>query len=189
MSAMSGAREFEGLVAYRFDRHALGVGARRESTLYVGGTAPLESARNGIAAGASVEAGAATGYASRGQYFWVGGGLQHFTERDGQRLGDSALLTAVYGYRPPVLQTESGRPDLRFFVEATGENRGADRVGGASLGNGARTVFVGPTALLLYKAFGVEGGVLFPVYQRVDGPQMPERFRVAIDVSYFFWLK
>jgi len=50
-------------------------------------------------------------------------------------------------------------------------------------------VFVGPTALVLYKAYGVEGGVLFPAYQRVDGSGPRERFRVAVNVSYFFWPK
>ena len=48
---------------------------------------------------------------------------------------------------------------------------------------------VGPTVLLLYKAYGIEGGVLFPVYQRTNGSQPEERFRFGVNVSYFFWLK
>ena len=171
MAAMSSRQEFEGLVAYRFDRHATGVGSRRESTLYVGGT--------GSGDGSSVELGGATGYASRAQYVWIGGNLQHFTESLRKDIGDSVLLTFVYGYRPPALRTEAGRPDLRFFVESTAEDRS----------NGTRTVFVGPTALLLHRAFGVEGGVLFPAYQRSDALNTRERYRVAVDISYFFWLK
>src|SRR5262249_47056942 len=154
-----------GILAYRFQRRAIGIGGRQESTVYVGGTAPLEQRRNGVGVGGSIEAGAASGYASRSHYVWVGGGLQHFAQRAGDRLGDSRLLTAVYGYRPPGLQTEAGRPDLRFFVEVTAEDRGASRVAGIEQRTGARTVFVGPTSLLLYKAIGVEAGILFPAYQ------------------------
>jgi hypothetical protein len=189
MSLMSSDRELEGLVGYRFQRRTIGIGGRQESTVYVGGTVPLEIRRVGIGAGPSIEMGAATGYASRAHYVWVGGGVQHFFDRAGDRLGESRLATAVYGYRPPALRTESGKPDLRFFVEATAEDRAADRIAGVTVGDGARTIFVGPTALLLYKAIGVEGGVLFPAYQRIDASHNAERFRIAVNFAYFFWLK
>jgi hypothetical protein len=189
MSLMSSDREFEGLVGYRFQRRTIGIGGRQESTVYLGGTAPLERRRDGVGAGPSIEAGAATGYASRAHYVWVGGDVQHFLDRGGDRLGESRLATVVYGYRPPALRTESGKPDLRFFVEATAEDRAPDRIAGVTIGAGARTVFVGPTALLLHKAVGVEGGVLFPAYQRIDASRSVERFRVAVNVAYFFWLK
>jgi hypothetical protein len=189
MSLMSSDREFEGLVGYRFQRRTIGIGGRQESTVYVGGTVPLETRRAGIGVGPSFEAGAATGYASRAHYVWVGGGVQHFIDRGSDRVGESRLGTIVYGYRPPALRTEAGKPDLRFFVEATGEDRQADRFGGIDAGFGARTVFVGPTSLLLYKAIGIEGGVLFPAYQRVDEGRVKERIRVALNVAYFFWLK
>jgi len=189
MSAMSSDRELEALTAYRFQRRPVGIGGRQESTFYVGGTAPFDRRRNGVAAGASVEAGISTGYASRAHYVWVGGAVQHFLERDGDRLGDSRLVTAVYGYRPPALRTEAGKPDLRFFVEVTAEDRGPARHGAMDIGSRARTVFVGPTSLLLYKAIGVEAGVLFPAYQRVDASSVEERVRVAVNFAYFFWLK
>jgi len=188
MSMMSSDREIEGLVAYRFLRHAIGVGARRESTLYIGGTAPLEAQRAGMHTNGSLEVGAATGYASRAHYLWVGGGVQQFVERRGDRFGASRLLTAVYGYRPAPLRAE-GRPDLRFFVEAVAEDRSPMRVAGIDVGGGSRTVFVGPTTLFLRKAIGVEGGVLFPAYQRADAGFRRERVRAAVDVSYFFWLR
>jgi len=189
MSLMSNAREIEALAGYRFQVRPVGIGGRRESTLYVGGTAPLESRRGETAAGPSLYLGAATGYASRAHYVWVGGGIQAFAPRAGDRLGGSRFASVVYGYRPKPLRTEAGRPDLRFFVEATGEDRSADRVAATTRSTSARTVFVGPTALVLYKAYGVEGGVLFPAYQRVDGSGPRERFRVAVNVSYFFWPK
>lgn len=188
MSAMSSDREFEGLVSYRFQKRPVGIGGRQESTFYVGGTAPTEARRNGVAAGPSVEGGISTGYASRAHYVWVGGAVQHFFERDAQRLGASRLLTVVYGYRPPALRTEAGRPDLRFFVEMTAEDRGAATGAGLSQ-SGSRSVFVGPTTLLLHKALGIEAGVLFPAYQRVDNSSSKEHVRIAVNVAYFFWLK
>jgi len=189
MSSMSSDREFEGLTAYRFQRQPIGIGGRQESTLYVGGTVPFERRRNGIAVGPSIEAGISTGYASRAHYVWVGGGVQHYFERANGQFGDSRLLTAVYGYRPPALRTEAGKPDLRFFVEVTAEDRDRPRTFGTEVPIGARTVFVGPTSLLLHRAFALEGGVLFPAYERVDSGSTKERIRVAVNVAYFFWLK
>src|SRR5262249_53549068 len=176
MSPMSSDREFEGLTAYRFQRRPVGIGGRQESTFYVGGTAPFERSRSGVGIGPSLEAGISTGYASRAHYVWVGGAVQHFFERDGGQLGASRLLTAVYGYRPPALRTEEGKPDLRFFVEMTAEDRSPSQRGIADVA-GSRTVFVGPTTLLLHKAVGVEAGVLFPAYQRVDASSVKERVR------------
>jgi hypothetical protein len=189
MSAMSSDREFEALTAYRFQRRTIGVGGRQESTFYVGGTAPFERSGNGIGIGPSIEAGISTGYASRAHYVWVGGALQRYVERDGDRLGSSRLVTAVYGYRPAVLRTEAGKPDLRFFVEVTAEDRERRERSGLQTGAGTRTVFVGPTSLLLHKAIGVEAGVLFPAYQSADAFSVKERVRVAVNVAYFFWLK
>ena len=189
MSAMSSDREFEGVVAYRFQRRPIGIGGRQESTAFVGGTGPLESRRNGIGVGPSIEAGASTGYASRAHYVWIGGGVQHYFERGGDQLGTSRLLTAVYGYRPAALRNETGKPDLRFFVEATAEDRGAARASDVESGGRTRTLFVGPTSLLLHKAIAVEAGVLFPAYQSVSDGSVKERVRIAVNVAYFFWLK
>jgi hypothetical protein len=88
------------------------------------------------------------------------------------------------------LRLDYPRPDLRFFVEALGESIGRARhVGVAVADSGGRVLMVGPTALLLYKAYGIEGGFLFPVHQRTNGGQPAERLRFAVNVSYFFWLK
>jgi hypothetical protein len=189
MSLMSNAREIETLVGYRFHVRPVGIGGRHESTLYVGGTIPLQARRAETAAGPSLYVGAATGYASRAHYFWVGGGIQQFAPRGGDRLGGTRFASVVYGFRPKPLRTEAGKPDLRFFIEGTGEDRSPDRVAATTVGSGVRTVFVGPTALLLYRAYGFEGGILFPAYQRIDDNRSRERFRVAVNVSYFFWLK
>jgi hypothetical protein len=189
MSTMSGGHEFETLLGYRFQRRTLGIGGRQESTLYLGGSVPLQSRIDDVAIGPSVYLGGATGYASRAHYAWVGANVQHFTERSGDQIGDSRMFSAVYGYRPPALRTETGKPDLRFFVEMTAEHRQSDYHAGINMANGARTVFVGPTALLLHKAFGISGGVLFPLYERVDQNRVAERFRATVNVTYFFWLR
>jgi hypothetical protein len=187
MSAMSSEREFEGLLAYRFQRRTVGVGGRQESTLYLGGTTPTDDERAGVSVGPSLSVQAATGYASRAHYVWVGGGIQHYLERGGGQQGDSRFLTFVYGYRPPPLRVEAGKPDLRFFVEATAEDRTAARIASVNVVPGVRSVFVGPTSLLVFKAIAFEGGLLFPMYQPDDQPR--ERFRAAVNFAYFFWLK
>ena len=115
--------------------------------------------------------------------------MQHYFERGGDQLGASRLLTAVYGYRPAALRTEAGKPDLRFFVEATAEDRSVAHVSEIESGGRTRTLFVGPTSLLLYKAIGIEAGILFPAYQTVSDGSVKERVRVAVNVAYFFWLK
>ncbi len=187
MSAMSSEREVEGLLAYRFQKRTVGVGGRQESTVYVGGTIPTEDLRTGVPVGPSISAQAATGYASRAHYVWLGGGIQHFLQHDDAQQGDSRFLTFVYGYRPPPLRVEAGRPDLRFFVEVTGENRTAAKIGDDEVVPGTRSVFAGPTSLLVYKAIAIEGGILFPLY--LPDSQARERFRAAANFAYFFWLK
>jgi len=190
MAMMSGNREFEALAGWRFHRQAVGDGARFESTAYLGGTVPFESRRGGMRTAPSFYTSVASGYASRSHYFWVGGGYQRHTDDQGDRLGDVKLYSVVYGYRPKALRFDYPRPDLRFFVEAVGESTGRARHGGAAMADsGGHVLMVGPTALLLYKAYGIEGGVMFPVHQRTNGRQPEERFRFGVNVSYFFWLK
>jgi hypothetical protein len=186
MSAMSNDRELEGLLGYRFHRTPVGIGGRRESTLYVGGTVPFERDRLGTAAGGSVVVGAATGYAGRSHYVWFGGALQHYFPRGGERLGDSRTLTFVYGYRPGIFRTDSGRPDLRFFVESSFEDRQANQPLAPPGDDPVRTVFIGPTSLLVYKAIALSGGLQWAAYQADrEGPR--ENMRVAVNFSYFWF--
>jgi hypothetical protein len=174
---------------YRFQRRVIGVGGRHESTVYAGWTIPFESSRGGVQASPSLYFGGATGYASRSHYLWVGAGVQRFVDKGGGRLGAGRFASLVYGFRPKPLRVEATKPDARLFVEATAEDRGADRIAGLRQATAARTVFVGPTTLVLYKAYAFEAGVLFPAYQRVEAGRAAERVRVAVNVSYFFWLK
>jgi hypothetical protein len=190
MAMMSGNREFEALAGWRFHRQAVGDSARFESTAYVGATIPFESRRGSVRTAPSIYTNVASGYASRSHYFWVSGGYQRHSADQGDRLGDVKLYSVVYGYRPKALRLDYPKPDLRFFVEAVGESTGRARRGGTAMpDSGGHVLMVGPTALLLYKAYGIEGGIMFPVHQRTNGRQPEERFRFGVNVSYFFWLK
>lgn len=187
-ASMSPSRELESSVAWRFHKRAMG-SSRFESTLVGGVTVPLEQRRgDGMHATPSVHISAVSGYASRAHYFWVGGGYQHHSERQGDRMGHVAYSSVVYGFRPPALRLDYPKPDLRFFVEASGEHTARARHHGFDMpASGGTAVLVGPTALLLYKAVGISGGVLFPVYQRTNFAPA-ERFRANINFTYFFWL-
>ena len=100
MAMMSANREFEALAGWRFHRQTIGEGGRFESTVYVGGTVPLESRRAGIRTAPSAYSSIASGYASRSHYFWVGAGYQRHADDAGDRLGDVKQYSVVYGYRP-----------------------------------------------------------------------------------------
>ena len=186
---MSGSKDLEALVGWRVHRRTVGEGARFETTVYAGGALPLESRRAGIRTAPSAYLAAASGYASRAHYFWLGGSYNRPLDDDGDRIGDVKSLSVVYGYRPPALRLDYPKPDLRFFVEALGEITGRSRHHGVPMADsGGRAILVGPTTLLLYKEYGVSGGVLFPAYQRTNGAQPKERLRFGLNFSYFFWL-
>jgi hypothetical protein len=77
---------------------------------------------------------------------------------------------------------------LLFFVEGVSDATASTLHSGAPMPNtGSRVTLVGPSMLLLYKAYGIEGGVLFPVNQQVNGIQPTERFRFGLNFTYFFW--
>jgi hypothetical protein len=189
-ATMPGAPDFEVSGAWRFQSRPAGHGARVESTVSVGASVPTVSERGGIKSSPATSFAGATGYASRVHYFWVGGGYEKRFARDGDHWGDVAYYTVVYGYRPPPLRLDYPKPDLRFFVEAQGEvNRHAFVGRAPDVNSGGHILLVGPTTLLLYKQYGLSGGILFPVYQQVNGVQPREHFRVVINATYFFWLR
>jgi hypothetical protein len=190
MAMMSSNQDLEAMLGWRFQRRAVGAGARLESTVFVGASAPLQQYRpDGMRAAPSVYASAATGYASRTHYLWVGGGYQYFGERQGDQMGDTIFYSAVYGYRPPFLRVDYPKPDLRFFAEAVGEHTAQGQHHGFTyVVSGGDSILVGPTALLLYKQYGLEAGLLFPVYQQKNF-QPDEKLRFGVNVTYFFWRK
>jgi hypothetical protein len=188
MAMMSGNRDVEALLGWRFHARPVGQGARLESTIYVGGLMPLDDRRGGIASSAGAYVSLTTGYASRSHYVWAGASHQRNAIRSGERQGSVTSCSFVYGYRPPAWRLEYPKPDLRFFVEAVGDRTSPALHNGAPMsGTGGEVVLVGPTMLLLYKAYGLGGGVMFPVYQRTNGMQPKERLRFGVNFSYFFW--
>jgi hypothetical protein len=189
-AAMSDAPNLEAIGGWRFQTRPAGHGARVESTLYVGASVPTVAERGGIESSPAMSVAAATGYASRVHYFWLGAGYEKRFSRDGDQWGNVGYYSIVYGYRPPALRLDYPKPDLRFFVEAEGEVNGHARSDAVLDANsGSHILLVGPTTLLLYKQYGLSGGVLFPIYQRTNGIQPREHFRVVLNATYFFWLK
>lgn len=188
MAMMSGNPDVESLLAWRFQTRPIGEGARLESTAYVGGLVPLDSKRGGISTSPAGLISLTSGYASRSHYFWAGGSYLRHAENAGDRLGAVTSFSLVYGYRPPAWRKDYPKPDLRFFVEAAGDITGTSQHNGQLMADtGGRVALVGPTMLLLYKAYGIEGGVLFPIYQRNRPMQPEERFRFGLNFTYFFW--
>jgi hypothetical protein len=188
MAMMPGTRDFEALVGWRFHTRPVGIGGRIESTVYVGGLVPFDSSRGGVATGPGALVSVASGYASREHYFWVGASHQRHAQSSGDRAGAVTSSSVVYGYRPPAWRLEYPKPDLRFFVEAVADKTARMRHGGRVMpDSGSEVVLIGPSVLLLYKAYGIGGGVLFPVYQRTNGTQPDERFRFGVNFAYFFW--
>jgi hypothetical protein len=188
MAMMSGNRDFEALLGWRFQTRPVGEGARIESTVYVGGLIPFDSTRGGVSTSPGGYVSITSGYASRSHYFWAGASHERHAERSGDRLGAVTSYSLVYGYRPPAWRLEYPKPDLRFFIEAIGDKTGRTLHDGRSMTDtGGHVVLAGPTMLLLYKAYGLSGGVLFPVYQRTNGVQPDERFRFGVNFTYFFW--
>jgi len=188
MAMMSGNPDFESILGWRFQTRPVGEGARLESTAYIGGLLPLDSTRAGIRTSPAGLVSLSSGYASRSHYFWAGATHVHYEERAGDQLGSVTSFSLVYGYRPPAWRKDYPKPDLRVFVEAAGDITGtAKHDAQAITDTGGRVALVGPTMLLLYKAFAVEGGTLFPVYQRNRPMQPDERFRFGLNFTYFFW--
>ena len=188
---MPATSDFEGIAAWRFQRRDNAVGSRFETTAYAGLIVPglqrlpgmlgnLHRAPGGIAM-------IATGYASRKNYLWAGIGGMTFAQSHGDRRPEALVYNLVWGYRPPALRKEYPHWDGRFFIELTGENSGRVRRGGIAIpGTDGQRFFVGPTTLWLYKKYGIEGGIQFPAYQNTGPMFERERYRVAVNFSYFF---
>ncbi|HVA67097.1 MAG TPA: hypothetical protein VNK24_09280 [Elusimicrobiota bacterium] len=187
-SAMMGSfGDIEPSLMWRFQRRAPAVGERYESTAFLSGSIPTEEAREGVRVGPGMNAALVTGYASRTIYWWLGGGYQRYFSSGGDRLGDLPYISAVFGWRPPMFRGDYPKPDWRLFVESLGEFPGKDRIGGVLNPDSGGTKFLlGPSALGLYGGWGVEAGVLFPVYQELDGRQSRELYRTVFDFTYWF---
>ena len=143
--------------------------------------------RNGVEVTPGLHVGAVTGYASRSTYCWLGGGTQLRTEENGDRLGNLYYVTGVFGWQPPVFRGDYPKPDWRIFLEGVAEFAERDQNNGVTVANsGGHRVLVGPSMLGLFGAWGIEGGVLFPIQQSLNGNQMEEDYRAEFVFTYWF---
>ena len=183
--------DFEALGAWRFQRRDFGVGSRFETTAYAGLVLPGSQTPAGLLGHFNWAPGGvamiATGVASRSNYFWAGIGGEHFAEAGGDRRPGMLMYSAVWGYRPKPFRRPYPHWDGRFFIEMNGESSSRVRHKGVLVpGTDGQQIFLGPSTLWIYKNYGIEGGIQWPIYRNV-GPAFPqERYRIAVDFSYFF---
>ena len=190
MSRMPMSPDVELLVGWRFHRRGMAVGSRFESTAYVGFDYPTDAVRAGARTAPGLYGALVTGYASRSWYAWVGGMYRRYMTPVGPTAdhpGDVAMYSVVLGYRPPPFRHDYPRPDWRVFVEAFGEYTARNVIAGVAGPNtGGHQIFVGPTVLGLYGSWGISGGPVFPVYQRLNGTQPTDRLRLIVNTTFWF---
>jgi hypothetical protein len=180
-------KDIEGTLLWRFQRRAPAVGERYESSLLLGAWDGQDARLDGLPAGQGILLAAVTGYASRTTYWWLGGGAQHYFPKGNGRLGDVYYVTAVWGWRPEYFRHEFPAPDWRLFLESVGEVSQRDQLNGVSLpDSGGRKLFLGPSALGLFGAWGLEFGVLFPLSQSLNGKQPKDDYRAKLVFTYWF---
>lgn len=187
-SMMTGFGDLEAGLLWRFDRVAPDIGQRRESTLIMSVLAPGgDDERRGVEVTPGLHLAAVTGYASRSTYWWLGAGMQLRIRENGDRLGNLYYLTGVLGWRPPVFRGDYPKPDWRIFLEGVAEFANRDRNDGVTVADsGGRRILLGPSMLGLFGAWGIEGGVLFPVAQSLNGSQFEEDYRAKLVFTYWF---
>ena len=188
---MPGNGDVEGLLAWRFHREGTDIGSRFESTAYGGLIYPGPQRPPGMLGELKRAPGfwsaVSTGFASRSHYLWGGIGYSRFAEAEGDQRPDLLFYSFVWAYRPPAWRKDYPDWDWRFFVELTGERSGKARHRGAEVtGTGGHQLFLGPSTLGIYKNYAIEAGIQFPVYRDVGALHQQERFRFAVNLSYFF---
>lgn len=188
---MPATGDFETLGAWRFQRRDIGVGSRLETTAYGGLILPGSQKPPGLLGQLNWAPGIlgmiVTGYASRSNYLWAGVGGMHFDESHGDRRPDMLMYSVAYAYRPKRLRTNYPHWDGRFFIEMNGEYSNKVLRNHLTIpGTNGGQVFIGPTTLWLYKNYGIGAGIQFPVYRNTGPVFERERYRFAIDFSYFF---
>ena len=190
MASMSSNRDLEVAGAWRVHTRPTGIGGRVETTLFAGWTIPFDGVHHGRATAPALSLAAVSGLASRTHYFWLGAGHQQFFDNDGSRPGHLTSVSVVYGYRPPAWQLDYPKPDVRIFAEVNAERSGRERFSGIELSEtGGTAIFAGPSVLALYKAYGLEAGIQFPLYRNMRVWEPRERFRFGVNFAYFFWTK
>lgn len=184
--------DFESTLAWRFQHRATKVGTRFESTAFAGLVVP--GAQSGFASIVHATntpgnmVGAVTGVASLSHYLWLGSTFTKFYERNGDRRPDVLDYSLVYGYRPPAWRKTPDKWDWRIFGELVGER--SDQFMQANFlvpQTQAHQVFVGPSALGIFRNYTVSFGAQFPIYRNVGMAFPKERVRFAVNFSYLLF--
>ena len=182
--------EWSAGASWRFLHSVTSVGKRIESTASLGVVVPGPQQDSGVLSGLhrapGIAGSLATGFASRSQYLWVGGGYTRFAEASNDRRPDTISWSGVYGYRPSRLRRGYDQWDYRGFAELTGEHTGNIRASGAVLPNSSTTtVWIGPSVLAIFKAVAISAGVQAPIFRdAADSIYGREHVRFAVNFSY-----
>jgi hypothetical protein len=183
--------DFDSTLAWRFQHRATKVGTRLESTAFGGFVIPGPQSGfggTGLTNAPGFMLGGVTGRASLSHYLWLGGTYTRFAEHLGSQRSAVFDYSLVYGYRPPKWRRPPDKWDWRLFAELVGERSGSIQQSHVVLANSqAHQVFLGPSALGIYRNYTVGFGAQFPIYQNVE-PQFPkERLRIAVNFSYLLF--
>jgi hypothetical protein len=182
--------EWSAGASWRFLHSVTSVGKRIESTASLGVVVPGPQSDSGILAqlhrAPGVAGTLATGFASRSQYAWLGGGYTRFAAAAHDRRPDTLSWSAVYGYRPARLRRAYDQWDYRGFAELTGEHTGNVRLSSAVLPNSSTTsLWLGPSILAIFKNVAIAAGVQAPLYRDASASLYGrEQVRFAINFSY-----
>jgi hypothetical protein len=132
--------------------------------------------------------GGVTGRASLSHYLWVGATYTRFSEHDGSERPAVFDYSLVYGYRPPKWRRPPDKWDWRLFGELVGERSGHFSQSSVTLPHTqAHQIFLGPSALGIYRNYTIGFGAQFPVYRSVESLFAKERVRFAINFSYLLF--
>ena len=186
---MPASRDVEMMVGWRIQRRGIGVGARRETTIWLAADLPTDGSRDGLETAPSLFGSIVTGYASRSVYVWVGAAHERSFTAGPQdhRAGDVTMGSLVIGYRPRWFRGDYPAADWRAFIEVVGETVRRDRVGSIALDDsGGRQLYGALTVLGLYGSWGLAGGPSFPLYQSLNGNQPNEGVRLALNTTFWF---
>jgi hypothetical protein len=184
--------DFDSTLAWRFQHRATQVGTRIESTAFATFIVPgPQSGFKNVANTSNapgVMLGAVSGTASRSNYFWLGATYTEFFEHNGGRRPVVLAYSLVYGYRPPKWRKPSDKWDWRLLAELVGE-RSQKFLQANSLvaGTQANQLFLGPSALGIYRNYTVSFGAQLPIYQNVGSQFVNERVRFAVNFSYLLF--
>jgi hypothetical protein len=184
--------DFDSTLAWRFQHRATKVGARIESTAFAGLVVPgPQSTFSGIARTSNIPGfmvGGVTGRASLGHYVWLGATFTRFAEHHADQRPEVLDYSLVYGYRPPKWRRSPDKWDWRLFGELVGERSNRFRQANGTVANTqGHQVFLGPSALGIYRNYTISFGAQLPLYQDCGSAWAKEHVRFAVNFSYLLF--